>query len=156
MRNGHYIVTEINGAYATEIGLNGRVYRSLHIPGLTYPSDTNEVRNGLFLTVDYTSPGTILEFTPSGKIVWRFHPSGKDALDHPSLALPLPNGDVICNDDRNDRVIVVDPRTNKIVWQYGFTGIPGHAPGYLRNPDGIDLAPPYSEMIHDAAMFGAL
>jgi hypothetical protein len=41
-------------------------------------------------------------------------------------------------------VIVVDPRTNKIVWQYGHTGEPGSAPGYLSNPDGVDLAPPYS------------
>ena len=43
------------------------------------------------------------------------------ALNQPSLALPLPNGDILANDDKNDRVIVVDPRTNKIVWQYGHT-----------------------------------
>jgi hypothetical protein len=149
-------VTEINGAYATEMDLKGKVYRSLQIPGLTYPSDTNEVRNGLFLTVDYNSPGTILEFTPTGRVVWRYKPSGKEALDHPSLALPLPNGDVICNDDRNHRVIVIDPRTNKIVWQYGISGRAGRKAGMLANPDGVDLAPPYSEMIYQASTFGHL
>jgi len=31
-------------------------------------------------------------------------PSGARALNHPSLALPLPNGNILVNDDRNDRV----------------------------------------------------
>jgi hypothetical protein len=119
----------------------------MHIPGLVYPSDTNEVRPGLFLTVDYQRPGTILEFTRTGHVLWRYRPGGRDELDHPSLALPLPNGDVICNDDRNDRVIVVDPRTNTIVWQYGVTNRPGSAPGRLANPDGLDLAPPNGELV---------
>ena len=154
MRNGHYIVTEINGAYATEIDLAGRVYSSVHIPGLTYPSDTNEVRPGVFLTADYESPGTLLEWDAAGRIVWRYRPSGADALDHPSLALPLPNGDVICNDDRNNRIIVVDPRTDRIVWQYGVTGHAGARPGMLANPDGLDLAPPYAETVQLRSFMG--
>jgi hypothetical protein len=36
-------------------------------------------------------------------------------------------------------VIVVDRATKKIVWQYGVTDTPGHAPGYLYYPDGFDL-----------------
>ncbi len=75
---------------------------------------------------------------------------GKDQLDHPSLALPLPNGDIVCNDDYNHRVIVVDPRTNKIVWQYGHTGVAGRKPGYLDNPDGLDLVPPNSLVLRTA------
>ena len=69
---------------------------------------------------------------------------GADKLDHPSLARPLPNGDVIANDDDNHRVIVIDPKTNLIVWQYGHTGASGTAPGWLNTPDGTDLLPPYS------------
>ena len=65
-------------------------------------------------------------------------------MNQPSLALPLPNGDILANDDKNDRVIVVDPRTNRIVWQYGHTHVPGSGEGFLSNPDGVDLAPPYS------------
>jgi len=38
-------------------------------------------------------------------------------------------------------VIVVDPRTRRIVWQYGHTGVSGTAQGYLDKPDGIDLLP---------------
>ncbi|MFN2613399.1 MAG: hypothetical protein ABR552_01095 [Actinomycetota bacterium] len=154
MRNGHYIVTEINGAWVTEVDLAGKVYSSRHIPGFTYPSDTNEVRPGVYLTVDYQMPGTIAEFTSTGGVLWRYHPQGADALDHPSLAIPLPNGDVLCNDDRNQRVIVIDPKTRKIVWQYGITGEAGRAPGLLSNPDGVDLAPPYSELVERAPTMG--
>jgi hypothetical protein len=75
-------------------------------------------------------------------------PAGAAALDHPSLALPLPNGDFLVNDDFNDRVIVIDPRTNRVVWQYGHTGVAGNAPGYLSRPDGVDLAPPAALLTH--------
>jgi hypothetical protein len=62
----------------------------------------------------------------------------------------------LCNDDWNDRVIVVDPRTDKIVWQYGHTGVPGTAPGYLNIPDGVDLVPPYSLLVSHASTLGEL
>jgi hypothetical protein len=48
---------------------------------------------------------------------------------------------IAANDDYNDRVIVIDPRTKRIVWQYGHTGIASAAAGYLSKPDGIDLLP---------------
>ncbi len=36
------------------------------------------------------------------------------SLDGPALALPLPNGDIIASDDYH-RVIVLDPKTDRIV-----------------------------------------
>jgi hypothetical protein len=142
--NGDTIVTEITGDWVDVLAPSGRLVTAIHAPGLTYPSDTNELRPGVFLSVDYTSPGAIETFDAKGRLIWRFAPKGAHALDHPSLALPLPNGDIIANDDYNDRVIVVDPRTNRIVWQYGHTGRAGSAPGFLNVPDGVDLAPPNS------------
>jgi hypothetical protein len=144
MSNGDTVVTEINGDWIDVLGHEGRPITDTNPPGFSYPSDTNEVRPGVFLSVDYTSPGAIETFTTTGQLLWRYEPTGADALDHPSLALPLPNGDVLTNDDRNDRVIVVDPHTDRIVWQYGHTHQPGSQPGYLAIPDGVDLAPPYS------------
>ncbi len=67
------------------------------------------MRPGVFLSVDYTNPGAIETFTATGRLLWRYEPHGAHALDQPSLALPLPNGDVLANDDKNERVIVVDP-----------------------------------------------
>jgi hypothetical protein len=58
--------------------------------------------------------------------------------------MPLPNGNILVNDDYNDRVIVINPSSDRIVWQYGHLGTPGYQPGYLSNPDGVDMAPPYS------------
>ncbi len=144
MTGGDTVVTEINGDWIDVLGHEGRPVTDTHPPGFSYPSDTNEVRPGVFLSVDYTNPGAIETFTTTGELLWRYQPTGADALDQPSLALPLPNGDVLANDDKNDRVIVIDPHTNRIVWQYGHTHQPGSQPGYLANPDGVDLAPPYS------------
>ena len=154
MGNGHYLVTEINSDWVDEIDLAGHLYASTHPPGIAYPSDTNEVRSGVYLTVDYSSPGTIETFDPTGKVIWRYHPTGADALNKPSLALPLPNGDVLCNDDFNHRVIVVDPRSNAVVWQYGETGHSGTDPGLLQIPDGVDLLAPYSLVGTHAATMG--
>ena len=52
------------------------------------------------------------------------------------------------------RVIVVDPKTNRIVWQYGETRRPGREPGRLNTPDGLDLAPPHSLLMRHAATMG--
>jgi DNA-binding beta-propeller fold protein YncE len=144
MANGDTAITEINGDWLDVVAPNGTPVLDTHPPGFTYPSDTNQVRPGLFLSVDYTDPGAIETFTNTGELRWRYEPAGAAALDQPSLALPLPNGDILANDDKNDRVIVVDPHTNKIVWQYGHTHVPGSGEGFLSNPDGVDLAPPRS------------
>jgi outer membrane protein assembly factor BamB len=143
LEGGGTLVTEINGDWVDALSPTGRVLWSTHPPGVSYPSDSNEVRPGLYVTVGWESPGVLETFDRRGRLHWRYRPrSGAPPLDHPSLALPLPNGDFLVNDDFNDRVIVVDPRTNRIVWQYGHTGVPGSAPGYLSRPDGVDLVPP--------------
>jgi DNA-binding beta-propeller fold protein YncE len=107
-----------------------------------------------YLVTDYSDPGQVVIFDRAGHALWRFRPAGAQALNHPSLALPLPNGNILVNDDHNDRVIVIDPATNRIVWQYGHDGVPGRGPGYLDNPDGVDMAPPYSLLMTHAATMG--
>ncbi len=90
----------------------------------------------------YNSPGRIDVITPSGRIVWTYAPqSGAGELDQPSLAVELPNGLIAATDDYNQRVVVIDPRREQIVWQYGHRGRPGIAPGYPPKPDGLDLLP---------------
>ena len=155
MRNGHYLVTEIQGAWHSEFDIKaGTVIRNFRVPGVRYPSDSNEFAAGRFITADYSKPGQLVMFDADGTVLWRYKPSGKDALDHPSLALVLPNGMVIANDDHNHRVIVVDPQAKRIVWQYGKTGQKGREPGRLNNPDGVDLAPPHSLLMQHAKTMG--
>ena len=62
-------------------------------------------------------------------------------LDHPSLAIKLPDGNIAVNDDFRHRVVVIDFRTRRIVWQYGHTGLPGRKAGFLNIPDGMDFVP---------------
>jgi hypothetical protein len=161
MTNGHYLVTEINGDWANEMSLGGRPGSSVsprssvstawsaNPPGVLYPSDSNEVYPGRYLTADYSEPGQIVEFTSSGRLLWRM-----GGFNQPSLALPLPNGDILLNDDFNHRVCVVDPATNRIVWQYGHTGVAGRGPGYLNDPDGVDLVPPDSLLVTHGPTMG--
>jgi hypothetical protein len=145
LSGGGALVTEINGSWVDALAPNGRLLWAAHPPGVDYPSDSNEVRPGLYVTVGWQSPGILETFDRSGRLVWRYRPRpGDPQLDQPSLAEPLPNGDFLVTDDFNDRVIVIDPHTNRIVWQYGHTGVPGTAQGYLSRPDGLDLVPPSS------------
>ena len=118
---------------------------------MLYPSDSNEVYPGRYLTADYSEPGQVVEFTSSGHLLWRM-----GGFNQPSLALPLPDGDILLNDDFNHRVCVVDPATHRIVWQYGHTGVAGRGPGYLSDPDGVDLVPPDSLLVTHAATMGSV
>ena len=143
LRGGGALVTEINGDWVDALSPTGRVLWSTHPPGVSYPSDSNEVRPGLYVTVGWQGPGILETFDRTGRLHWRYRPpAGATPLNQPSLAEPLPNGDFLVTDDFNDRVIVIDPHTNRIVWQYGHTGVAGRAPGYLSRPDGVDLVPP--------------
>ena len=50
---------------------------------------------------------------------------------------------------------MVDPVTHRIVWQYGHTEKAGRGPGYLSDPDGVDLVPPDSLLVMHGATMGA-
>ena len=75
-------------------------------------------------------------------MLWSYGPDGgAGALNHPSLALMLPNGLIAVNDDYRHRVVLISRRLNRILWQYGHTDRPGRSPGYLNIPDGMDFLP---------------
>ena len=63
-------------------------------------------------------------------------------LDHPSLAERLPNGLICVNDDYRHRVVIIDPVSKAIVWQYGENDVAGTGPSQLNIPDGFDLLAP--------------
>ncbi len=142
LRNGRLLVTEIGTRSASELDLaTGRLLYHVPLP-VAYPSDTQLTRDGHYLTVDYSRPGKVVVVTRSGRTVWSYAPaSGPGRLDHPSLALELPDGNFLLNDDFNHRVIVLSRDTKRILWQYGKTGVRGRAPGYLNVPDGVDIKP---------------
>jgi DNA-binding beta-propeller fold protein YncE len=157
LTDGNFLITEINGDWVDEMTPSGQILWSTHPPGIVYPSDTNEVSPGVYLTVDYSTAGQLIKFNQQGQLLWKYTPTTADGqLNHPSLCEPIPtNGYILCNDDYNDRVIVINPTTNTIVWQYGHKGVAGSTNGYLNEPDGVDLAPPYSLLIRNAPTIGS-
>ena len=139
--DGDILVTEIQGSWITRLTRDGKVVWSVRAPHVRYPSDAFPARDGQVIVADFSKPGRIVIFDPqTGKVSWEYHErSGERMLDHPSLALELPNGNVIANDDQRHRVVVIDRASKAIAWQYGVTDAPGHAPGYLFYPDGMDV-----------------
>lgn len=139
--NGDILVTEISGAWITRITRDGKLVWSLRAPHVRYPSDAFPTRDGQIIVADFSKPGRVVIFDPNtGKVTWEYaESSGEKMLNHPSLALELPNGNIVLNDDWRHRVLVIDRATKEIVWQYGVTDTPGHAPGYLFYPDGMDI-----------------
>jgi outer membrane protein assembly factor BamB len=153
LRNGHVLISEINGGYIDDMTLSGRLVHVYRAP-VSYASDPQLTRNGNIIVADYARPGGVVILNRhTGAVMWSYRPSsGPGMLDHPSLAAMLPNGDVIVGDDFNDRVIVIDPRTKRIVWQYGHTAVGGTGPGYLHIPDGFQFIPVTPDGKPDPAM----
>lgn len=138
---GGVLVSEINGSWIDDFSPTGRLIRSFQAP-VSYPSDPQQLSRGRILLADYASPGAVVILDQHGRVLWRYGPpSGWGELNHPSLAIMLPNGDIAINDDFNDRVVIVDPRKRRIVWQYGHLGRPGRGGTFLRTPDGMDYIP---------------
>ena len=141
LADGNVLVSEINGSWVDEFTPSGGVVWSLHFPTVNYPSDPQQLGADLYLMTDYDPPaeGRILEFTRSGQIPWIYDATAGDGmLKKPSLAERLPNGLIMVNDDYRNRMVVIDPATYSIVWQYGITDVSGTAPGLLSIPDGFD------------------
>jgi len=141
--NGDILVSEITGALITRMTRAGQVVWSVKAPHIRYPSDAFPTPDGKHIIVaDFSKPGRVVIFDPAnGKIVWEyFVASGEGSLDHCSIARELPlTGDILVVDDLNDRVVVIDRVTKKIIWQYGRKGEKGFKPGLLNYPDGVDI-----------------
>jgi len=140
--DGGMLVTEIVGSCVIRLDKQGNVVWNLHVP-ISYPSDAQLNAAGNVVVVSYTNPGSLIVINPTThKVLYRYAPRhGNGKLDHPSLGIPLPDGTFVLNDDYRARVIVIDPRTNAIIWQYGKTGSPGPGAGRLNIPDGVDPVP---------------
>jgi outer membrane protein assembly factor BamB len=141
MPGGGVLVSEITGSWIDAFSKTGKLLWDFQAP-VGYPSDPQPLTGGRILLADYSKPGAVLIVDQHGRILWKYRPaSGAGELDHPSLAIMLPNGNIAVNDDYGDRVVVIDPKKHKIVWQYGHDYRPGTRAGYLDTPDGMDFIP---------------
>ena len=135
------LITEIVGSRVVRLDAAGKVVFDIHVPAV-YPSDAQLDAHGNVVVADYTNPGAVLSVSPQGILLWRYGPnSGPGRLDHPSLAVPRPDGTVVLNDDFRHRVLLIDPSTKRILWQYGVTDVRGTGSNHLYIPDGLDQLP---------------
>jgi len=142
LQNGDVLISEVDGSWISEYTLTGSLVWTVHLP-ITYPSDPQQIGPDKYIVADYARPGGIVEFDREGHVLWDYHvPSGHGMLDHPSLAEVLPSGVICVNDDYRHRVVMIDPASKSIVWQYGVDDVAGTAPGLLNTPDGFDLLAP--------------
>ncbi|GAC1410956.1 MAG: hypothetical protein NVSMB53_05910 [Gemmatimonadaceae bacterium] len=86
----------------------------------------------------------VILVAPSGVIVWQYGKfgvtgAGPNELNTPVQNTYLPNGDVLITDQGNQRVIQVERRGKRIVWQYGMTGVAGIGVNQLNNPNSAEL-----------------
>ena len=136
--DGGVLVTEIGG-WVDRFSSTGQLMFSFRTP-TNYPSDAQLLPDGNVLVAGFNQPGRVDIVTPTGQVVWTYGPtSGPGELDQPSLAVKLPNGDIAVTDDWHHRVVIIDPTSNTIVWEYGHDGVAGSGPGYLNKPDGLAL-----------------
>ncbi|HEU5001242.1 MAG TPA: hypothetical protein VFW71_00490 [Actinomycetota bacterium] len=149
LADGNLLVSEITGVWVSEYTPTGSLVWTVHLPGVTYPSDPQQVGAGPgndadhYLEADYAKPGGVVEFTREGQILRTYHvAAGPGMLNHPSLAELLPSGVYLINDDYRHRMVAIDPATGALVWQYGTNDQAGMAPGQLNTPDGFDLLAP--------------
>jgi hypothetical protein len=82
--NNRLLIVDRYGRIRWEFPRPGRVSWSANPPGVLYPSDTNEVYPGRYLTADYSDPGQIVEFTSSGRLLRRM--GVQPALAGPAVA----------------------------------------------------------------------
>ena len=133
----HLIVTEIGGSWIDSYHLPDLGFEySVHSPA-QYASDATLQPDGSFILADYIAHGAVYRIDHEGKVLWKYDQD----LNHPSIAIALPNRLVAIADDYGARVVIVDPATNQIRWQYGVKNQPGAGPGHLSVPDGLDFRP---------------
>jgi outer membrane protein assembly factor BamB len=92
----------------------------------------------------------------NGNIIWQYGQfgvagSGPDQLNTPVQATWARRGTVFVTDQVNERVIEVDRKTKKIVWQYGQTGVSGDGQDQLNNPNSAELLDNGNILIADEA-----
>jgi hypothetical protein len=132
--NGDLLLTFASGDRVALLSGAGRVLWDVPTPDLYggFASDAQLTATGEVVVTGYGRPGSVVAFNPrTGAVAWHyFVPSGPGALAYPTVALPLPGGDVLVADSGDNRLVVLDPASGRLLWSYSAG---------LRDPEGLAL-----------------
>lgn len=137
LHNGNVLITDGaapgHAQQLLEVNPHGNLVWHVTLPpAIAYPSDAMPVGPDLYALTDYSNPAGLYVVNQKGHIVWSYHIiTGPGTLNHASSINRLTNGNFLVSDDKNNRVVVIDPATHKIVWKYGTTGVSGSGPDQL-------------------------
>jgi hypothetical protein len=111
--------------------------------GFYFPDDAFFIHHGTAIVSNQEDNHTIVEIAyPSGRIVFHYgHPrnpgSAAGYLNTPDDTYVLGNGEMTVADAGNCRVLIIDPRTTRVVHQIGTPGRCAHdPPAALGSPNG--------------------
>lgn len=90
----------------------------------------------------------------AGEIVWQYGTAGVAGagggeLNAPVASVFLPNRHLLITDQGNQRVIELTTVSQRIVWQYGTTGVAGSGFNQLNSPNSAELLPSGNILIAD-------
>jgi hypothetical protein len=137
--SGNVLVAEVNSGTVNEMTRGGVRVWTAH-PPIARPSEPRQIGDDRYLATDASRPGGVYAFDRAGQILFSYSPSsGAAMLDHPTQAAMLPSGMIVVSDSNRHRVVVIDPATSTIVWQYGELDVAGSGPNQLDVPGGFDL-----------------
>ena len=111
--------------------------------GFYFPDDAFYIHRGAAIISNQEDNDTIVEIAyPSGRVLFQYgHPrtpgAGRGYLDSPDDTYLLRSGGITVADSANCRVVILDPRTRRVVHQIGTSGRCVHAPPTaLGSPNG--------------------
>ena len=106
-------ISEVNGSWIDEYTPAGRLVWDTKL-AIGYPSDPQQLGPDRYLVADYENPGAIVEFDRAGRISYRYQPtSGTGRAQPPLPRRAAPLGRLHVNDDYNDRMVAIDPVTQR-------------------------------------------
>ena len=114
------------------------------------PSDPTNPLPGCSDPVNGCADNRVFIVDMAGHILWQYGQAGVTGADANQLNTPVasifvsgfpghPGPGVLITDQGNQRIILVNLFTKKIVWQYGTTGTAGMGPNQLNNPNSAEL-----------------
>jgi outer membrane protein assembly factor BamB len=132
--SGAIYITDEEGNRILKVNVAKKVLWVAHVPA---PDDSNPVAQGGPIVVNSDANQVVYTVSPvTGHILHVYghmhqYGSSPGYLYIPEDSYGMPGNRVLITDPGNERAILVNWKTDQILWQYGHTGVESTAPGYL-------------------------